>query len=216
MAHRPYILLMPHAPRPTPHAPCPTPHHAPCPMRHVPCAMSHAPCPMRHALCPMPHAPCPTPDAQVGAVWKKSSQRGLLAKRTSAVVGAEQQRTEKAAAFDLLDGLSRSGSLSIECASLHVIVCATHCFDASLIDTVVVKNGPPSAPPRPHRRPNLARSPRSIVWSSRMPPYPLAATFARSCPRWLLGDCTRLTSHPSARARSQPNREARALLADHC
>ena len=47
---------------------------------------------------------------------------------------------EKNKAFDLLDALSRSGALPIECASLHVIVAATHRFDQSLMETVIQEN----------------------------------------------------------------------------
>ena len=40
----------------------------------------------------------------------------------------------------MLDALSRSGALPIECASLHVIVAATHRFDRTLMETVIRDN----------------------------------------------------------------------------
>ena len=73
-------------------------------------------------------------------MWDKRSQAGLLATPTSNSLGADQQAAEKSAAFDLLDALTRSGALAIEHASLHVIIAATHCFDQSLLDTVVKRN----------------------------------------------------------------------------
>ena len=52
----------------------------------------------------------------------------------------KEQDEEKTRCYDLLDALSCSGSLEIDCASLHVVVAATHCFDESIVNTVVRNN----------------------------------------------------------------------------
>jgi len=76
----------------------------------------------------------------VGPVWTRKAQKALLGQPSVQTLHAEQQKEETQKAYDLLDALSRSGSLPIDCASLHVIIAATHTFDSSLMDTVVVKN----------------------------------------------------------------------------
>ncbi len=75
-----------------------------------------------------------------GATWEKRAQAGLLATPTMQSLYAEEQTREKDAAFDLLDALTRSGALAIEHASLHVVIAATHCFDQSVMDTLVQRN----------------------------------------------------------------------------
>lgn len=73
-------------------------------------------------------------------LWQKSSQKALLAKPESTVLDTEAQKKEKDAAFDLLDALTKSGAIPVEHASLHVVVAATHCFDKSVLETIVQDN----------------------------------------------------------------------------
>lgn len=75
-----------------------------------------------------------------GDVWTRTAQKGLLAAPEQTTLAAKDQKSEKSAAFDLLDALSRSGALPIDDASLHVVMAATHCFDKTLLDTVIQGN----------------------------------------------------------------------------
>ena len=75
-----------------------------------------------------------------GDVWTKKSKKSLLAEATTAILHAQEQRSERTAAFDLLDALSKSGGICVDDAQLHVVLAATHCFDRSLMDTIVQKN----------------------------------------------------------------------------
>jgi hypothetical protein len=77
---------------------------------------------------------------KAGTVWNKSFQKGLLSKPSSMTMYEKEQKDDKNAAFDLLDALSRSGVLSVDQASLHVVLVATHCFDKTLVETVVQDN----------------------------------------------------------------------------
>ena len=72
--------------------------------------------------------------------WSRTSQKALLAAPSSETLGTSELESAKSAAFDLLDALSKSGGLSIDSASLHVVVAATHCFDKTLMSAVVEDN----------------------------------------------------------------------------
>mmetsp|Transcript_43764 Transcript_43764/g.103411 ORF Transcript_43764/g.103411 Transcript_43764/m.103411 type:complete len:974 (+) Transcript_43764:105-3026(+) len=72
--------------------------------------------------------------------WTKRAQKALLASPTESTLRQSEQKLEKDAAFDLLDGLTKSGALPIDHASLHIVVAATHCFDRTVIETVVRDN----------------------------------------------------------------------------
>ena len=73
-------------------------------------------------------------------MWTRSSQKGLLSAPSTSTLYAGEQKAERNKAFDLLDALSRSGALPIDHASLHVVIAATHCFDKTLLDTVIEDN----------------------------------------------------------------------------
>jgi len=77
---------------------------------------------------------------KVGKTWTLKSQDGPLSDPKTSNMGAEPQKTSKNAAFDLLDALTRSGAISVDCASLHIVLAATHCFDLTLMDSIVKGN----------------------------------------------------------------------------
>lgn len=76
----------------------------------------------------------------LGDPWTRTAQKGLLGSPATVTLAAAEQRTEKHRAFDLLDALTKSGALAIDDASLHVVLAATHCFDKTLLDTVIQNN----------------------------------------------------------------------------
>jgi hypothetical protein len=76
----------------------------------------------------------------VGKRWTKTSKKSLLSSPTTSTLEVDEQASERSAAFDLLDALTKSGGFVLEDASLHVVITATHCFDRSLLDTVVERN----------------------------------------------------------------------------
>lgn len=75
-----------------------------------------------------------------GDPWTRTAHKGLLGAAKTARLGAPEQTTERHRAFDLLDALTKSGALPIDDAALHVVLAATHCFDKTLLDTVIQDN----------------------------------------------------------------------------
>ena len=70
--------------------------------------------PLTSFLLPPPPPPPPPP------------QDGMLSKPVTSQLGEDDQRKRKNEAFDLLDALTRCGSIPLEGASLHVVLAATH------------------------------------------------------------------------------------------
>mmetsp|Transcript_12575 Transcript_12575/g.26772 ORF Transcript_12575/g.26772 Transcript_12575/m.26772 type:complete len:110 (+) Transcript_12575:1214-1543(+) len=76
---------------------------------------------------------------QTGETWSKRSCKLPLPIN----LGISERRSEKQRAFALLDALSCSGSLPIQFCEIHAIVGLAHCFENSLIDTVIMQNTSP-------------------------------------------------------------------------
>ena len=72
--------------------------------------------------------------------WTRRRQETFLTGMESKTLRADDIKTERNKAFDLLDALSRSGSLKIACSELHVIVAVTHCFENDVMGTVIQDN----------------------------------------------------------------------------
>jgi len=72
--------------------------------------------------------------------WVRNRQENLLTKPKKQSLSVDDIKKEKNKAFDLLDALSRSGSLALAFTELHVVVCLTHAFDKDVMSTVVCDN----------------------------------------------------------------------------
>ena len=77
---------------------------------------------------------------KAGTTWTRMRQQNLLipSKSSSLAPAMIQEETKKA--FDLLDAISRSGSLPIACADLHVVVAVSHCFENDVMGTIIQDN----------------------------------------------------------------------------
>uniref|UniRef100_A0A7S1MF12 V-SNARE coiled-coil homology domain-containing protein n=1 Tax=Alexandrium catenella TaxID=2925 RepID=A0A7S1MF12_ALECA len=82
---------------------------------------------------------------KAGSKWSRRS-KNLVGIPKDATLGADQQREERNSAFDLLDALTCSGSLTVDSASLHVVLLVAHCFEKALLDMLVQENVNPLDP----------------------------------------------------------------------
>ncbi len=76
----------------------------------------------------------------VGKEWVRHRQAGLAGPVQKTVLTGEQQRLEKQRCCDLLDALTKSGSIAINGAALHVVIATSHSFEKSLMNTLVLDN----------------------------------------------------------------------------
>ena len=65
--------------------------------------------------------------------WRRYRQENLLSSMQKTTLFTTDIQAEKKKAMDLLDAISRSGSLAIDAAELHVIVGVAHVFAKSII-----------------------------------------------------------------------------------
>eukprot|EP00012_Vannella_robusta_P001713 CAMPEP_0206186944 /NCGR_PEP_ID=MMETSP0166-20121206/2702_1 /ASSEMBLY_ACC=CAM_ASM_000260 /TAXON_ID=95228 /ORGANISM="Vannella robusta, Strain DIVA3 518/3/11/1/6" /LENGTH=889 /DNA_ID=CAMNT_0053602421 /DNA_START=1 /DNA_END=2667 /DNA_ORIENTATION=- len=77
---------------------------------------------------------------KAGASWTKKYQKNLLSKPSTLTMNREEQHQSTQQAFDLLDSLSRSGILDMIEAQFHVILAVNHCFDKTLMNSLVQDN----------------------------------------------------------------------------
>jgi hypothetical protein len=81
---------------------------------------------------------------RIGSEWTRERKKALLQTTTKhETLTGDLLTKEKTAAFELLDALTRSGSLVIEHAALHIVVVTTHSFTDSVMATVVEQNRNP-------------------------------------------------------------------------
>jgi len=72
--------------------------------------------------------------------WSRKRQPDLLTKPLTKTLSSSEVKSESNKAYDLLDAISRSGSLPIAYSDVHVVVCVTHCFEKDIMATLVEDN----------------------------------------------------------------------------
>ncbi|GAX14051.1 hypothetical protein FisN_5Lh025 [Fistulifera solaris] len=77
---------------------------------------------------------------KAGDLWTRKRQQNLLVSPETYSLTSSDLDSEKTKAFDLLDAISRSGTLPIDCSELHVVIAVSHCFENTVMGTVVQDN----------------------------------------------------------------------------
>lgn len=82
-----------------------------------------------------------------GKQWKAKTYAGILSPATNKVLGGDKElKQETNQAYDLLDALSKGGTLPIESSDLYVFMASTHYFAQSLTETIIEENVNPIEP----------------------------------------------------------------------
>ena len=72
--------------------------------------------------------------------WTRTRQRTILSTAERSFMGGEEAAAEKRKAFELIDALTKSGGLTIDHATTHIIIATQHSFDSTLTNTIVQDN----------------------------------------------------------------------------
>jgi len=80
-----------------------------------------------------------------GTHWSRIQQENFLTGAKKSTLDPDATAKEKKKAFDLLDAISRSGTLAIESSELHVVVAMSHWFENDIIGTIIQDNVNPIA-----------------------------------------------------------------------
>jgi hypothetical protein len=78
--------------------------------------------------------------------WQLLRRQALLAPETRRTLVTADLEKERLQAYDLLDRLTRSGCLPVQHCSLHVVLAPTHCFEKTLMSTLVEDSCNPLEP----------------------------------------------------------------------
>lgn len=77
---------------------------------------------------------------KTGDDWTRTRQENLLTKLVTTQMSENTKKEESNKALDLLDALSRSGSLPVSSGELHVVVGVRHSFEKNVMATVIQDN----------------------------------------------------------------------------
>jgi len=77
---------------------------------------------------------------KTGDQWVKTHQENLWRKANTTNLSEDDRKKETNRALDLLDALSRSGSLPVASGELHVMIGVQHSFEKNVMDTVIEEN----------------------------------------------------------------------------
>ena len=72
--------------------------------------------------------------------WSGICTDSILSKPKKKYFAPEKVCKFRNNAFDLLDALSRGGTLSLDFGSLHILTAVTHCFDDTILNTITKQN----------------------------------------------------------------------------
>jgi hypothetical protein len=79
----------------------------------------------------------------IGKIWKKETRQSILAPFVTKFLANDEQLKAKNEAFQLLDCLTKSGSICVTHCQFHILISSTHCYNDTLLNSVIQHNSNP-------------------------------------------------------------------------